>query len=81
MQSSFAQTLWRRRQLGEIKIVEKVEAEDRVQPGMLNITIQVLHFVKSLSGTLYWRHSNLSRHTWTRSRNSDALRLALTKAV
>ncbi len=45
MQSSFAQTLWRRRQLGEIKIVEKVEDEDRVHPGMLNITIQVPHRV------------------------------------
>ena len=41
MQSSFTQTLWRRRQLGEIKIVEKTEDEDGMHPGMLHITIQV----------------------------------------
>ena len=52
MQSSFAQTLWRRRQLGEIKIVEKVEEEDGVRPGMLHITIQVPHFMNlGVSGT------------------------------
>lgn len=38
---SFAQTLWRRRQLGTIKIVDHVETEDGVRPGVLHITLQV----------------------------------------
>ena len=39
---SFGQTLWRRRQLGTIKIVDKVETEDSERPGVLHITLQVL---------------------------------------
>ena len=42
MKRSFGQTLWRRRQLGTIKIVDKVETEDGVRPGVLHITLQVI---------------------------------------
>ena len=39
---SFCQTLWRRKQLGTIKIVDKVESADgTTRPGVLHITLQV----------------------------------------